>query len=913
MGRDNYMLIKSRKILSFITSIGMAVSLLSGTMAGSLQVQAAVSVSNASVSTEKTVVGNPYRTAINDDSIDNCKVTWNSVYFGNYPQSDASGKTKDPIRWQVLSVDENNVAVLLAEQNLDIYPYNNTIAEIGWEDCTLREWLNNDFLNKAFSKNEQKVLVDNCDDKVSLLTDSQALNAKYGFYPSTYKDSLRIKKNSAFAAAGGSSGYKEVSPAGEANGWWLKSGGYYEDDAECISDKGSVRADGITVAYEGNAVCPVVYVDLDKADELGLISNADDISQIEKIKQRRGYTFADYGKYSWRFNINGGVSVSSNIYVYSDPYSTMGVTIPEYIEDHGNKYEANEFESCSFVQSHDANGNVNEWKEPVYIYIPKTVNYISNIGFIGNESKVIICGQKGSYAEQFAKDHGIEFLTGSTIKEAKNIKIKNSINSKYVATVEKSKYTLDFSDCDYANQQSVVINISPMLEGTENYGTIFDYNYENNNGRYKWGYDIIDFNPQSLCCSTGYFENDMDANVTRLVLYVYPYYREWATTNLGSDILGVWVTDVQSDEKIAFAEIPIEITDKNNTLKKWNSTYTVTYDANGGYMHRYIDANGDFLSYDQYATYKIPNGEAVRYNHFSPTSLDEKEFLGWKTEGDNTLYKEVSYDLKYGEKFIGDYVPTSDVTFVAQWKDDSNPKGNTDDKDKKEEGQSVNPEDNSQKNQNNEQGQSTPQASGNNVQPSGNNTQTSVGNATPSGNNTSSQSNVTNTDSGTNSGTTPGSNTETTSESLNVGNVVDNNSVEYLITEKTDGQTKVAYQKPTDSNKTSYTIPDTITLSDGIVAQVTEIDSNAFKKCKKIKKVIIGKNVSKVRKNAFGGCKNLKTIIVKSTKLTKNSFGKNAFKGINKKATFKCPKKQFKNYKKWIKKAGAPKTAKYKK
>lgn len=160
---------------------------------------------------------------------------------------------------------------------------------------------------------------------------------------------------------------------------------------------------------------------------------------------------------------------------------------------------------------------------------------------------------------------------------------------------------------------------------------------------------------------------------------------------------------------------------------------------------------------------------------------------------------------------------------------------------------------------------------------------------------------------------TPGSNTKTTSELLSVGKVVDNNSVEYLITENTDGQIKVAYQKPTDSNKTSYTIPDTIILSDGTVAQVTEIDSNAFKKCKKIKKVIIGKNVSKVRKNAFGGCKNLKTIIVKSTKLTKNSVGKNAFKGINKKATFKCPKKQYKNYKKWIKKAGAPKTAKYKK
>ena len=94
---------------------------------------------------------------------------------------------------------------------------------------------------------------------------------------------------------------------------------------------------------------------------------------------------------------------------------------------------------------------------------------------------------------------------------------------------------------------------------------------------------------------------------------------------------------------------------------------------------------------------------------------------------------------------------------------------------------------------------------------------------------------------------------------------------------------------------------------------IKEVGDNTFSKCIKLKKVTIGKNTTKVGKNAFNGCKSLKTIVVKSTKLTKNSIGKNAFKGISKKATFKCPKKQLKNYKKWIKKAGAPKTAKYKK
>ena len=110
----------------------------------------------------------------------------------------------------------------------------------------------------------------------------------------------------------------------------------------------------------------------------------------------------------------------------------------------------------------------------------------------------------------------------------------------------------------------------------------------------------------------------------------------------------------------------------------------------------------------------------------------------------------------------------------------------------------------------------------------------------------------------------------------------------------------------------SYTVPATVAYK-GRKYKVTCIFDEAFMDCNLLKKVTIGKNVDEIGDCAFKNCKNLKNIIIKSTKLNKNSIGKNAFKGISKKATFKCPKKQLKNYKKWIKKAGAPKTAKYKK
>ena len=108
------------------------------------------------------------------------------------------------------------------------------------------------------------------------------------------------------------------------------------------------------------------------------------------------------------------------------------------------------------------------------------------------------------------------------------------------------------------------------------------------------------------------------------------------------------------------------------------------------------------------------------------------------------------------------------------------------------------------------------------------------------------------------------------------------------------------------------TIPQTIVI-DNVEYKVTSIADKAFSGNKKLTKVTISSNITKIGSKSFSGCKNLKTITIKSTKLTKKSFGKNAFKGISKKATITVPKKQYKNYKKWLKAAGLPKGVKIKK
>ena len=94
---------------------------------------------------------------------------------------------------------------------------------------------------------------------------------------------------------------------------------------------------------------------------------------------------------------------------------------------------------------------------------------------------------------------------------------------------------------------------------------------------------------------------------------------------------------------------------------------------------------------------------------------------------------------------------------------------------------------------------------------------------------------------------------------------------------------------------------------------VVTIKASAFKGSKKLTAITLNKKVKTIGKNAFYGCKALKTVTIKTTKLTSKTVGANAFKGIASKATFKCPSKKLKDYKKLLKKKGAPGKAKYKK
>lgn len=133
----------------------------------------------------------------------------------------------------------------------------------------------------------------------------------------------------------------------------------------------------------------------------------------------------------------------------------------------------------------------------------------------------------------------------------------------------------------------------------------------------------------------------------------------------------------------------------------------------------------------------------------------------------------------------------------------------------------------------------------------------------------------------------------------------------FTVTSSDAANPTVAFSGITDKKAKSVTIPEKITV-DNVTYRVTSVADKALSGNKKIKKVTIPKGVTSIGKNAFNNCKNLKNIVIKSTTL--KSVGKNAIKGIDKKAVIKAPKKQLKAYKKlFAKKTGYKKTMKIKK
>lgn len=231
------------------------------------------------------------------------KVIWDCLWFGKYPQKQIiqedgaiysvlkneinwdlnndviiNGskyhKTEnnyfkyEPIKWRVLHY-ENSEAFLLADAILDSQPYHSENEEIDWEKSSIRAWLNNEFINKAFSNEENKAINTvelinkdnskygtqggkNTSDKLFLLSlsevDETEESKEYGFWDKK----TRKCKNDNFSE--------------ETYFWWLRSPGNSSHDAAGVYYYGWVFGYGYDVQEPAGGIRPALYLNLSSSD-----------------------------------------------------------------------------------------------------------------------------------------------------------------------------------------------------------------------------------------------------------------------------------------------------------------------------------------------------------------------------------------------------------------------------------------------------------------------------------------------------------------------------------------------------------------------------------------------------------------------------------------------------------------------
>ncbi|MBQ6637540.1 MAG: S-layer homology domain-containing protein [Lachnospiraceae bacterium] len=222
------------------------------------------------------------------------------IKFGKYEQDGNTSNGKEDIEWQVLKVESGRVLVV-SKYALDCKPYNTEYANVTWETCSLRKWLNNDFKDAAFTSAEQAKIPtinianknnpkygtaggNNTNDQIFCLSleETESYFGNYSWYNSEsmygYNQNLictptqYAENNGAYAYTITEDdynswlkdyGYTHDVIGRRGAGWWLRSPGYGSRYACSVSGRGSAGAYcDVSVNFGDIAVRPALFLNL---------------------------------------------------------------------------------------------------------------------------------------------------------------------------------------------------------------------------------------------------------------------------------------------------------------------------------------------------------------------------------------------------------------------------------------------------------------------------------------------------------------------------------------------------------------------------------------------------------------------------------------------------------------------------
>ena len=188
------------------------------------------------------------------------------ILLGSYEQDNDTANGKEDILWQVLDIQEGK-ALVISKYALDGRSYQDKRVATTWESSSLRQWLNDEFLNSAFSDEEKAMLQTTTatadpnpestvdpgnptEDRVFLLSMAEA-QRYFG------SEGARKCKVTGYAQANGAYVYET-----QETWWWLRSPGTKQTTAGFIDGTGKIRVLGNNVDYGNGGVRPAMWIEL---------------------------------------------------------------------------------------------------------------------------------------------------------------------------------------------------------------------------------------------------------------------------------------------------------------------------------------------------------------------------------------------------------------------------------------------------------------------------------------------------------------------------------------------------------------------------------------------------------------------------------------------------------------------------
>lgn len=192
--------------------------------------------------------------------------------FGSYEQDNDFSNGNEPIQWRDLEKQDDRVLVI-SDQILDCKPFN-TREVIGyWENSTLREWLNNEFLGTAFTKTEQSSIL-----TTTVVTDTEGedITSFVGEpldYHTETEDKVFLLSKTELDTYFGSDEAKQCSPTAYAESvgagdrqWWTRSLHWEQRETAVVMSDGSINSgDGIAMGTNVDSlegVRPAMWISL---------------------------------------------------------------------------------------------------------------------------------------------------------------------------------------------------------------------------------------------------------------------------------------------------------------------------------------------------------------------------------------------------------------------------------------------------------------------------------------------------------------------------------------------------------------------------------------------------------------------------------------------------------------------------